>query len=213
MDKEFSSALHKAIDKFGKEIVKEKRFVDIVSDYYPAMAVDHPAWKKVLTAIIVEGFGNDILICNNSVDARICVDKYTALVAKKNGFDKKLVEAILIELSTTLGMSVATPSPARPVKPINAQPQSKKKVSTKPTPNPTTNGNGSNKPSPNTKPNGNANKSPKHIFTKHKKLIAIIVISVILLIVIGSAVYGFFNDNLWNDIDFPILFFGIDGQY
>lgn len=43
MEIEFTSALKKVIGNFDKDVVNEKRFVDVVSDYYPAMAVDHPA--------------------------------------------------------------------------------------------------------------------------------------------------------------------------
>lgn len=163
MDKEFTKALNKTFENFGKDIVKEKRFVDIVSDYYPAMAVDHPARKKVLTAIIVEGFGNDILVCNNNVDARLCVDKYTALVSKKNGFDKKLVESMLLELCSTLSISVASPAQNRPANPIN--PQQNGKQTPKPVPTPPSNkgkskGKPINKPAhpnkPITKPTNNS---------------------------------------------------------
>lgn len=84
MDKNFTSALHKAINNFGKDIVKEKRFVDVGCDYYLAIAVDHPTWKNVLTAFIVEGFGNEILSCNNAIHARIFIDKYSSSVSTKN---------------------------------------------------------------------------------------------------------------------------------
>lgn len=202
MDKEFSEALSKAVKTFGKEIVKEKRFVDIVSDYYPTMAIDHPAWKKVLIAIIVEGFGNDILVCDNSVDARLYVDKYTILVSKKNGFDKKLVVSILMELCSELSIPVAPPSQNRPIKPINPQPQPKKKTSTRPSPTSPSKGNGSKNPLPNPKPKGSAKKSSKHISSKRKTIIVAII--VVFVIMVGAAVYTYFNNFLWESIEFPI---------
>lgn len=197
MDKEFSSALHKAIDAFGKDIVKEKRFVDIVSDYYPAMTVDHPAWKKVLTAIIVEGFGNDVLICNNSVDARICVDKYTALVAKKNGFDKKLVEGILLELCSALGISTIIP-PASPNRPVN-NPSPKKKTSSKPIPvPPSNNGKGKNKPSSGN--NGKATNNPNPASKRGRIIVKIFLSLLIAIIGMFASTYAYYlycNEKWW----------------
>lgn len=111
MDKNLVSALHEVIDDFGKDIIKEKRFVDIVNDYHPTMFVDNPIWKKVLTAAISTGFGKDLINCRNSDEAKLLVEKYIGLLSNGYGFDRKHVEVILVGLCYAMTIPVTLPVP------------------------------------------------------------------------------------------------------
>ena len=101
---ELHDAIKTIVDQFGKEVLTEERFVNILSDVYPNR--DNPAMMGIIRTLVKEGYCSDLLSCDeNSV--QVFISKTTLALNKKNGYDKKLVEDILYSLA--LGSGIVSP--------------------------------------------------------------------------------------------------------
>ena len=113
---------------YGKDILTENRFVNILADMYPDR--DNPAVFRIIRTLVNEGYCSDLLLCNkDSIQA--FVTKSSLVLNQKNGYDKNLVDSILYSLAVgccvispqDINKPVSTPAPSKPNKPQKAPQQ------------------------------------------------------------------------------------------
>lgn len=138
------NATEAIVTKFGKDVLTEDRFANILADMYPDR--DNPAVFGIIRTLIKDGYCSDLLLCNK-VSIQTFVSKSTLALNQKNGFDKNLVESILNSLAVGCGVTslndyeVQVPTtPASPSKQIahnpmkpNHRPSPKSATKPKPT--------------------------------------------------------------------------------
>ena len=93
-------ATEQIVSKFGKGILKEERFVNILQDLYPNR--DNPAMFRIIKSMINDGLISDLLSCNKN-NIQNFTSKTASALNKKYGYDKHLVEDILFSMSIGIG--------------------------------------------------------------------------------------------------------------
>ena len=133
-------ATEQIVAKFGKDVLTEERFVNILQDLYPDR--DNPAVFRIIKSMINDGYCSDLLSCNKD-NIQNFVSKTSLAFNQKNGFDKQLVENIIYSFAVGCGVisqkdikrSTQTPIPSKPIEqsptipqhsPNSAQQQNKK---------------------------------------------------------------------------------------
>jgi hypothetical protein len=96
-------ATEQIVARFGKDVLIEDRFVNIMQDMYPDR--DNPALFKIVKSMNNDGFFSGLLTCNKG-NIQNYVSKIVSNLNKKNGFDKQLVESI--SYSIAIGCGVVT---------------------------------------------------------------------------------------------------------
>ena len=74
---ELHEAIKKIVEEYGKKVITERRFFNMVADYHSFR--DNPAEKRVLSAIVNEGYSARLLIIDNSDDSSIILNYYCPL--------------------------------------------------------------------------------------------------------------------------------------
>ena len=121
-------ATEQIVAKFGNDVLREDRFVNILQDMYPDR--DNPAVFRIIKSMINDGYCSDLLSCNKD-NIQDLVSKTTLAFNKKNGYDKKLVENIIYSFAVGCGVisqndikrSAQTPIPSKPVEQSSTVPQ------------------------------------------------------------------------------------------
>ena len=127
-----SEAIKQITDQFGKDVLAEERFVNILADVYPNR--DNPAVFGIVRTLVKDGYCLDLLACNNN-NVQTFISKSALALNKKYGYDKTLVEEILNSLAAGSGVTAPkninqpapTPAPSKqtsqkPAKPQNQAP-------------------------------------------------------------------------------------------
>ncbi len=149
------------IKKFGKDVIHEDRFVNVLSDLSPGR--NEPAVFKIIKSAILNDLLKDVLN-SNAKNIEHHVTTATAVLSKQYGYDQSLVEGILFSLAVGYGtITIAQ---------YNALKALKSKPSKKLTPPPSQNNN-QNKQRP-TKNNSNPYKKRKIDWIKIKYIISLI---------------------------------------
>lgn len=164
-----SEAINKITNQFGKDVLTEERFVNILADLYPNR--DNPAVFSIIRTLVKDGCCSDLLACNK-INVQTFISKSALALNKKYGYDKTLVEETLNLLAAGCGVTVPknvnqpAPKPApskqtsqKPAKPQN-QPPTKPATQPKPAKQP--------KQKNNQQPNQIRNQSPKRPLTSYK---------------------------------------------
>lgn len=121
-------ATEQIVAKFGKDVLTEERFVNILQDLYPDR--DNPAVFRIVKSMINDGYFSELLSCNKG-GIRNYVGKTVSTLNQKYGYDKVLVEGIIYSIAVGCGAisqkdinsSTHTPVPSKPTKPTPAKPK------------------------------------------------------------------------------------------
>ena len=135
------------IKKFGKDIIHEDRFVNVLSDLSPGR--NEPAVFKIIRSAIHDDLLKDVLNANaKSIEHQVATA--TATLSKLYGYDHSLVEGILFSLA--IGYGTITTAQYNALKALKNKPTKKQ---TPPSQNNNPNPNQPNKQtnSPNKQPN------------------------------------------------------------
>lgn len=125
---ELHDAIKRIVDQFGKEVLTEERFVNILADVYPDR--DNPALFGIIKTMVKDGYCSDLLACDKD-GVQTFISKSTLALNKKKGYEKTLVEDILNSLAAGCGMAatknlnqpVSAPVPSKKTSQIPAKPQ------------------------------------------------------------------------------------------
>lgn len=113
-------AIQAIVFKFGKDVLTEERFVNILADVNPDK--NNSAIYGIIRTLIKDGLCADLLVCSED-GIQMFISKTTLALNQKYGYDKKLVEDILKSLAIGSGVvrqkHIETPAPAAPVLPTN----------------------------------------------------------------------------------------------
>lgn len=96
-----SEAIKQITDQFGKDIIAEKRFVYMIADYYSFR--DNPAEKRVLTALVDDGYTARLLDNHVHVDFSIIGNQIVEEVCKNYGFREEIVEIMVSNIMKGAG--------------------------------------------------------------------------------------------------------------
>lgn len=98
--KKLVDATVKIITQFGRSIIHEERFVNILSDLYPER--DNPAVLRIIKSLIQDNLLKDVLNANvKNIEHQVATA--TAVLSKRYGYDQYLVESILYSLAVGYG--------------------------------------------------------------------------------------------------------------
>lgn len=93
-------AVEQIVAQFGKDVLKEERFVNILQDLYPDR--DNPAVFRIIKTMIIDGISKDLKDWNIS-----CIQSKVGMCAnvlsQKYGYDKDLIEGLLFSISIGIG--------------------------------------------------------------------------------------------------------------
>jgi len=121
---ELHKAIKQIVDQFGKDVLTEDRFVNILADMYPDR--DNPAVFSIIRTLVKEGYSSDLLLCNKD-NVQSFISKSALVLNHKNGYDKNLVESLLNSLAVgskiTNLPSPIVPTPKKQRKHVNNKPQ------------------------------------------------------------------------------------------
>lgn len=95
----FEDAIIETINLFGRDIVGEPRFVNILSDMHGYK--DIPACKRILSVIIKDGT-NGKLFLRQSFPTEAEIRQVMMLVNKQHGFQQDLIEYVLYSIRNAL---------------------------------------------------------------------------------------------------------------
>lgn len=119
------NATEAIVTKFGKDVLTEDRFVNILADMYPDR--DNPAMFSIIRTLVKEGYCSDLLLCNKDC-VQSFISKSTVVLNQKKGYDKNLVESILNSLAVGCKITIMPPSvvptPKKQKKQVKNKPQS-----------------------------------------------------------------------------------------
>lgn len=113
---ELSESIKRIIHEFGKEVIAERRFVYMIADYYSFR--DNPAEKRVLTAIVNEGYSTRLLDIKDGSDITLITSQIVEDVCKNWGYKEELVDKSVKTICEGLGYydykttSVSLPNPS-----------------------------------------------------------------------------------------------------
>ena len=102
---ELHEAIKKIVEEYGKKVITERRFFNMVADYHSFR--DNPAEKRVLSAIVNEGYSARLLIIDNSDDSSIILNQIVNDICKNYGFRKDLVLEVINSIITCMGFSAS----------------------------------------------------------------------------------------------------------
>lgn len=89
-------ATEQIVAQFGKDVLTEERFVNILHDLYPDR--DNPAIYIIVKSIVNDGISTELLNTKKrKVEAFL--SKSSAILAKKYGYDKQLVEGVIYSIA------------------------------------------------------------------------------------------------------------------
>lgn len=100
---ELSDVINRIIQEFGKEVIAEKRFVYMISDYFSFR--DNPAEKRVLTAIVNDGYSAKLLNLKEDSVA-VIVKKNIDEISKLYGFREDLVTSVVHDIVKSLDYKI-----------------------------------------------------------------------------------------------------------
>lgn len=121
-------ATEQIVTKFGKDVLTEDRFVNILQDLYPDR--DNPAVFRIVKSMINDGFFSELMLCNKG-SIHNYVSKTVSALNQKYGYDKVFVEGIIYSIAVGCGAisqkdinsSTKTPAPSKSTKPTPAKPK------------------------------------------------------------------------------------------
>lgn len=102
---ELDKAIKKIVDDFGINVIAERRFFNMVADYYSFR--ENPAEKRVLSAIVNDGYSARLLIIGNSDDSSIILNQIVNDICKNYGFREDLVLGVIKSIITCLGFNAS----------------------------------------------------------------------------------------------------------
>lgn len=131
-------ATEQIIANFGKDILTEERFVNILQDLYPDR--DNPAVFRIIKSMIVDGYTINLFNANKENIHNIVINTAASL-SKKYGYESHLVENMMYSIA--VGSNVVCPSdlsspsspkpaPSKSGKPQNVPPQQPTKPTQQP---------------------------------------------------------------------------------
>lgn len=94
-------ATRNIVNQYGKDVLKEERFVYILADMYPDR--DSPALFRIIKSAIQDGIIN-ALIDTNVQTIEFVVSNLTSSLTKKFGYDSMLAEGVLYSLAVGSGV-------------------------------------------------------------------------------------------------------------
>jgi len=95
------NATEQIVAKYGKSVLIEERFVNILADLYPDR--DNPAIFKIIKSAIKEGITKDLVSSEVHTIDHIVANNST-LLSKKYGYDNMLVKGILFSIGIGCGV-------------------------------------------------------------------------------------------------------------
>ena len=111
---DFEKAIICTIEQFGRDIVGEVRFVNILSDLNAF--IEQPACKRILREIISNGI-SDKLVTQPSTDlAKIYISQIVCDMSKSYGFQENLIEYVLYSI-----LNATIPQEERVLQNFNSQ--------------------------------------------------------------------------------------------
>ena len=96
--------IYSIVDKFGKDVVAERRFIYMVADYYSFR--DNPAERHILTTIVDEGHSESLLNIDSG-DIENVINKIKFDVCRSHGYREDIVMAILTPLAKVIYGDIA----------------------------------------------------------------------------------------------------------
>ena len=152
-------ATEQIVAKFGRNVLAEERFVNILQDLYPDR--DNPAIYRIIKTMINEGIASELESANKGNVSSI-VAKLGLSLSQKYGYDNSLVEGLIYSLA--IGCGSITYSDYNALFAPSKQNQPKQKPQQQKTPNKK-----QNKPAPSKQPLNNRNQQPTryNITTKY----------------------------------------------
>lgn len=100
---ELSDIISRIVQEYGKDVIAEKRFVYMISDYYSFR--DNPAKKRVLTVLVNDGYTARLLNQSESHDISIITNQIIEDVCKNYGFREELVRGVITSHLHGMGFS------------------------------------------------------------------------------------------------------------
>lgn len=104
---ELHEAIKNIVDTFGKDIITERRFLNMVADYYSFK--DNLPGKRVLSALANGGYLSRLVGTYNERELTIVINQIKKDVENNYGFKQDLIEDILSSVVQGLDLKIAAP--------------------------------------------------------------------------------------------------------
>ena len=101
---ELHEAIKTIVDTFGKDIISERRFLNMVADYYSFK--DNPAGKMVLSALVNGGYLSQLIGTLSEKELSITINQIKKEVENNYGFRPNLIDDILTNIIRGLNLKV-----------------------------------------------------------------------------------------------------------
>ena len=98
---ELHEAIKTIVDAFGKGIITEKRFLNAIADYYSFR--DNPAEKYVISAIVNDGYTQNLLNISSQEDRTIIESQISNSVFRNYGFREDIVFKVIRAVEDGIG--------------------------------------------------------------------------------------------------------------
>ena len=105
---DFPEAIKDVISEYGKDVMGDVRFANILSDVYRAHEV--PAIMKILKKLIEDGYINDIVKASESESWEIKCKFIETKAIKENGLDQNITSYIFESIQYALNLSAHKPT-------------------------------------------------------------------------------------------------------
>lgn len=100
---ELHEAIKEIIDQFGKDVLAEKRFINMIADYHSFR--DNPAEKIIISTIVNAGYSARLLKISSENEVSIIEHQITIDICNNYGFREDLVSAVLGCMISSIGIS------------------------------------------------------------------------------------------------------------
>lgn len=100
--------IKKIVDQFGKDVITERRFLNMVADYYSFK--DNPAGKTVLTALVNGGYLHRLLGTLSEKELLLAINQIKKDVENNYGFRQDIIEDILSSIVQGLNIKITESS-------------------------------------------------------------------------------------------------------
>lgn len=99
----FSRIVRETITKFGKEIITEKKFINILADYGAFRT--NPAVKTILKVLIKDGYTDQWMHSDRLVQGKSVILREANIISQQYGFKESLLKDVLTDILMPLGLT------------------------------------------------------------------------------------------------------------
>lgn len=101
-EKTLTQIVRKIVEQFGKDIIKEKKFIYILADF--KVFTSNPALKRILKVLIEDGYTEQWMSSESLKQGETFVLKEASTISQLYGFKESLLKNVITDILSPLGL-------------------------------------------------------------------------------------------------------------